>query len=120
MEAIAPACPSTWSLVALDGRAAGGIAPVGHHTAQPVGLEEGGAGPIRFAQQLPRQGIVVGVALVAATAAVDVLLQPEGVDGQRGVAAVGGAAQHPLATGVLDCTYNCNRSVADETRSNES
>ena len=39
----------TVHLVALDGRAAGGVAPVGHYTALQVGLVEGGAGPIRFA-----------------------------------------------------------------------
>ena len=54
---------------------------------------------------MARQGIVVGVALVAAAAAVDVLLPPEGVDGQRGARAVGGAAQDALARGIVEVPF---------------
>jgi len=76
-------------LVAFDGRAACRVAQVRHDAAQQVGLVERGTPPIRFAHQMPGQRVVVGVALVAACAGVAVLLAPEGIDRQAGVAAIG-------------------------------
>ncbi len=64
----------TIHLVTLDGCTACRVAQAGQHAAQRVGLVEAGARPIRFAQQVPGQRVVVGVALVAASAGVVVFL----------------------------------------------
>jgi len=64
----------TIHLVTLDGCTACRVAQAGQHAAQRVGLVEAGARPIRFAQQVPTQRVVVGVALVAASAGVVVFL----------------------------------------------
>jgi hypothetical protein len=95
----------TIHLVAFDGCAACRIALVGYDTAQQIGLVERGASPIRFAQQMPGQRVVVGVALVAACAGVAVLLAPEGIDRQAGGAADGRAPKHAVARGIVDVPF---------------
>ncbi|HEV2582310.1 MAG TPA: hypothetical protein VGT44_15755 [Ktedonobacteraceae bacterium] len=47
------------------------------------------------------EGVIIGVALVGASATVDVVFQPEGVDGERGDAAIGAAAQNAVAAGTV-------------------
>src|SRR5258706_8210612 len=51
------------------------------------------------------QEIVVGIGLVGAGAAVEVFLQPEGIHRQGGAIAIGGAAQHAVATGIVDIPF---------------
>ena len=59
--------------------------------------DKDGAIGVFGANEPTRQAIVVGVALVGAGATVDMLFQPKGVDGHRGAAAAGAAAQNAIA-----------------------
>ena len=54
---------------------------------------------------MPRQAIVVGIALVAAHSAVLVVFQPERIGGDGGGAATGRAAQDALARGVVEVLF---------------
>ncbi len=87
---------------ALHGRTACHITHRGQHTAQGIREQELRGTAVEFPDELPPRGIVIRVALVGATATVDMLLQPEGVHCQGGAAAVSGAAQSTAASTVVD------------------
>ena len=89
-------------LVALHRRPTLGVSKGGHQAALRVSQVELRAVAIQRAQEPPGQEVVGDVPLVAARAAVLVLLDAEGVGEDGRAVVIGEAAQHALATGVVE------------------
>src|SRR6185312_6405530 len=88
-------------LVGLDGGTSRRPADIREDAAGRIGEQEVGAVGIQVSDQAAAQEVVVGVPQVGARGTVLMLFSAEGIDHQGGAAAVGGAAQDAIASGVV-------------------
>ncbi|HLH61430.1 MAG TPA: hypothetical protein VKV20_07055 [Ktedonobacteraceae bacterium] len=95
----------TEQLVGLHRGAACCPGELGEDTAEGVGEQEIRAVGGQVAQELAAQVVVVGVGLVAAAGAVEVVLQAEGGDGIGGATTVGGAFEDAVASRIVGVPF---------------